>query len=213
MLIANPVYQSPSFKQASKEGERVVQPQLFGPNNFGGWSYRLTPLRLSIRRFVLSSVHSEFFSVTNHRVLLSSAINQLFMSLKKWRRPIQKNLSQIWVFQVQSCPNLRLLAMISSLKKQISLILHIVSNNHYHKHTMVMWQLKRNFRPEFGPLQAQTWLIIWLICQERLEHYSVVTEIFNTRTVVDACQLGKLLIDIEDVRKNLELNLFEGWSN
>ena len=40
-----------------------------------------------------------------------------------------------------------------------------------------------------------------------LERYSLVTEIFNPRTVVDACQLGKLLIDIENVRKDLDLNV------
>ena len=40
-----------------------------------------------------------------------------------------------------------------------------------------------------------------------LEQYSLVTEIFNPKTVVDACHLGKLLIDIENVRKNLDLNV------
>ena len=39
-----------------------------------------------------------------------------------------------------------------------------------------------------------------------LEQYSLVTEIFNPKTVVDACQLGKLLLEIEEVRKNLDLN-------
>ena len=42
-----------------------------------------------------------------------------------------------------------------------------------------------------------------------LEQYSLVFEIFNPKTVVDACQLGKLLIDIENVRKHLNLNVEE----
>ena len=42
-----------------------------------------------------------------------------------------------------------------------------------------------------------------------LECYSQITEIFNPRTVVDACQLGKLIIDIEKVRKDLNLNIEE----
>ena len=37
-----------------------------------------------------------------------------------------------------------------------------------------------------------------------LDQYSLVTEIFNPKTVVDACQLGKFLLDIEEVRKNTE---------
>ena len=39
-----------------------------------------------------------------------------------------------------------------------------------------------------------------------LDQYSLVTEIFNPKTVVDACQLGKFLLGIEEVRKNLNLN-------
>ena len=43
--------------------------------------------------------------------------------------------------------------------------------------------------------------------RDLLERYSRVTEIFNPKSVVDACQLGKLLIDIENVRKHLNLNV------
>ena len=35
----------------------------------------------------------------------------------------------------------------------------------------------------------------------------IITNIFNPKTVVDACQLGKLLLDIEEVRKDLDLGV------
>ena len=44
---------------------------------------------------------------------------------------------------------------------------------------------------------------------ELLERYPLVTQIFNPIDVVDACLLGKFLIDIEKVRENLELNIVE----
>ena len=40
-----------------------------------------------------------------------------------------------------------------------------------------------------------------------LEQYPLITDIFNPKTVVDACQLGKLLLDIEEVRKDLDLGV------
>ena len=40
-----------------------------------------------------------------------------------------------------------------------------------------------------------------------LEQCPLITDIFNPKTVVDACQLGKLLLDIEEVRKDLDLGV------
>ena len=42
-----------------------------------------------------------------------------------------------------------------------------------------------------------------------LDRYPVVTEVFNPSNVVDACILGKFLIDIERIRTDLNLNLIE----
>ena len=44
---------------------------------------------------------------------------------------------------------------------------------------------------------------------ELLEKYPLVTQIFNPVNVVDACLLGKFLIDIEAIREELNLNLVE----
>ena len=43
---------------------------IFGPTDFGGWSYRLTPVRSFVRPSVRSFVCPDFFSITGHRIFL-----------------------------------------------------------------------------------------------------------------------------------------------
>ena len=40
-----------------------------------------------------------------------------------------------------------------------------------------------------------------------LEQYPIITDIFNPKTEVDFCQLGKLLFDIEGFRKVLDVGV------
>ena len=55
---------------------------LFGPTNFGGWSYRFTVVNPSVRALVRLSVSYKFSSKTNHRISLIFCIKLAFDKTK-----------------------------------------------------------------------------------------------------------------------------------
>ena len=61
--------------------------RFFGPTDFGGWSYRLTPVRSFVRPSVRPFVRYQLSSETNHRISLIFCIKLAFSKSKKVTKP------------------------------------------------------------------------------------------------------------------------------
>ena len=90
-----------SYTRSGKTVGLCLVYSLVGPTNFGGWSYRLTAVCLSVR----PSVCPEFFSETVHMISLIFCIKLAIDKWKKWRSAIFKkscgfwSIIQVWIIK------------------------------------------------------------------------------------------------------------------